>query len=43
VHREVEAAELEVAGGDTVRIVDLSEVDQWLRGCAIRLRSGENL
>jgi hypothetical protein len=40
---EVDSAELTVAGGDAVRIVDLSEVEQWLRGCAIRSRAGEAL
>lgn len=38
---EVDTAELTVAGGDTVRIVDVSEVEQWLREWADRIESGE--
>lgn len=40
---EADTAELPLPDGSVVRIVSLSEVEQWLRGCAIRLRSGEHL
>lgn len=40
---ELDSAELTVAGGDTVRIVDLSEVEQWLQGQAVRARAGVSL
>jgi hypothetical protein len=40
---EVESALLPLLSGDTLRLVELSEVEQWLRGVAIRLRSGEVL
>lgn len=41
--RELDTADLPVAGGDTVQIVCVGEVEQWLQGCAIRLRNGEPL
>jgi hypothetical protein len=40
---EVESAPLPLLSGDTLRIVCLDEVEQWLRGCAIRSRAGEAL
>lgn len=40
---EVESAELPLLSGDTLRIVCVAEVEQWMRGCAIRLRAGERL
>lgn len=40
---EVESAELPLLSGETLRIVCLAEVEQWMRGIAIRLRSGEPL
>lgn len=40
---EVESALLPLLSGETLRILCLDEVEQWLRGCAIRLRNGENL
>jgi hypothetical protein len=40
---ELDTAELTVAGGDTVRIVCLSEVEEWLHGLASRARGGVNL
>jgi hypothetical protein len=40
---ELDTADLTVAGGDVVQIVCLSEVEQWLQGCAVRLRHGETL
>jgi hypothetical protein len=40
---EVESAELPLLSGDSLRIVCVDEVEQWLRGCAIRLRNGEPL
>jgi hypothetical protein len=40
---EVESAPLPLLSGDTLRLVELSEVEQWLRGCAIRSRAGEIL
>lgn len=41
--RELETAELTVAGGDTVRILCLSEVEDWLRGLVARANAGERL
>jgi hypothetical protein len=40
---EVESAELPLLSGESLRIVCLDEVEQWLRGCAIRRRNGEKL
>lgn len=40
---EVDSADLPLASGSVVRIVEVAEVEQWLRGCAIRLRAGEKL
>jgi hypothetical protein len=40
---EADTAELPMPDGSVVRIVALSEVEQWLRGAAIRLRAGEHL
>jgi hypothetical protein len=37
---ELDAAELTVAGGDTVAIVCVAEVRDWLLGQASRARSG---
>jgi hypothetical protein len=37
---ELDAAPLTVAGGDTVQIVCLSEVEEWLLGQASRARAG---
>lgn len=39
---ELLAAELGVVGGDTVRIVCVTEVEDWLRGLAARVE-GEGL
>jgi hypothetical protein len=38
---ELDAAELTVAGGDTVRIICVVDVEQWLEGLAIRAENGE--
>jgi hypothetical protein len=40
---EVESALLPLLSGETLRLVELSEVEQWLRGAAIRSRAGERL
>lgn len=40
---ELDGADLRVAGGDTVRVVCLSEVEDWLRGLAARTEAGEPL
>jgi hypothetical protein len=40
---EADTAELPLPDGSVVRVVALGEVEQWLRGCAIRLRAGEHL
>lgn len=40
---EVESAQLPLLDGDTVQIVCVAEVQQWLQGCAVRLRAGESL
>jgi hypothetical protein len=37
---ELDTADLPVVDGHTVRIVALSEVEQWLQGCATRVRAG---
>ena len=37
---ELDSAELTVAGGDTVRIVSLPEVEDWLHAQASRARAG---
>lgn len=37
---ELDSAELTVAGGDTVRIVCVAEVRDWLLGQASRARAG---
>lgn len=37
---ELDSAELTVAGGDTVRIVCIAEVEDWLHGQASRARAG---
>jgi hypothetical protein len=37
---ELDSAELTVAGGDTVRIVCVAEVSDWLLGQASRARAG---
>lgn len=42
-HCELDTAELTVAGGDTVRIVCLAEVEEWIRGLAVRARGGTHL
>jgi hypothetical protein len=40
---EADTAELPLPDGSVVRIVALGEVEQWLRGAAIRLRAGATL
>lgn len=40
---ELDSAELTVAGGDTVRIVCLAEVREWLEGQASLARAGVSL
>ena len=40
---EVDSAELPLPDGSVLRVVTLIEVEQWLRGVAIRLRNGEPL
>lgn len=40
---ELLAAELPVTGGDTVQIVCVSDVEDWLRGLAARVEQGEKL
>ena len=40
---ELDTADLPVVDGHTVRIVALSEVEQWLQGCASRVRAGNVL
>jgi hypothetical protein len=40
---ELDTADLPVVDGKTVRIVALSEVEQWLLGCETRYRNGEIL
>ena len=37
---ELDTADLPVVDGHTIRIVSLSEVEQWLQGCATRVRAG---
>lgn len=41
--REVDAATLTVAGGDTVQILCLVELIDWLEGLAVRVEAGEPL
>lgn len=41
--RELDSAELPLPDRSVVRVVAAGEVEQWLRGCAIRLRAGEHL
>jgi hypothetical protein len=43
MHAEVDTADLPLPDGTVVRIVSVSEVEQWLLGCGIRLRAGEHL
>jgi hypothetical protein len=40
IGEELDSAELTVAGGDTVRIVCVGEVEEWLHGQASRSRAG---
>jgi hypothetical protein len=40
---ELDTADLPVVDGRTVRIVALSEVEEWLTGCARRTRAGNIL
>jgi hypothetical protein len=40
---EVDAADLPLSDGSVIRLAAVDEVEQWLRGCAIRLRAGEHL
>jgi hypothetical protein len=40
---ELDTADLPVIDGNTVRIVSLAEVEQWLLGCETRVRNGEIL
>lgn len=40
---EVDTADLPMPDGSVVRIVTVREVEEWLRGAAIRLRAGEHL
>lgn len=40
---EVESAQLPLLDGDTLQIVCVAEVQQWLQGCAVRVRNGEPL
>jgi hypothetical protein len=40
---ELDTADLPIVDGKTVRIVSLSEVEEWLLGCETRVRSGEVL
>lgn len=40
---ELDAADLTVAGGDTVQIVCVAEVMDWLTGLAARAEAGEAL
>jgi hypothetical protein len=40
---ELDSAELTVAGGDTVRIVCVAEVRDWLLGQASQARAGVHL
>jgi hypothetical protein len=41
--REVDSATLTVAGGDTVQILCLIELLDWLEGLAVRVEAGEPL
>lgn len=40
--RELDSADLTVAGGDTVQIVCIVEVMDWLGGLAARVEAGED-
>lgn len=41
--REIDSASLTIAGGDTVQILCLAELIDWLDGLAVRVEAGEPL
>lgn len=41
--RELDTADLTVAGGDQVRVLCIAELEDWLRGLATRVDAGEPL
>lgn len=41
--RELDSAPLTIPGGDTVEIVTVAEVRDWLEGLVARSRAGERL
>lgn len=41
--RELDSSDLTITGGDSVQIVCVAEVIDWLEGLAIRVQNGEGL